>query len=181
MKKLFLRLAAAFAVVVVIVLVLAAMQPAEFRVERSRTIAAPANVLFEQVNNHENFSHWNPWQKMDKESKTTYSGPAEGVGAVASWVGKKVGEGSATITESKPGELVRQRMDWKKPIEGVSTVDFTFKADGGKTTVTWAMYGTNNFMGKVMSLFMDCEKMCGPEFEKGLADLEMVVAATPAK
>ena len=177
LKKVLIGLAA----VVAIFLIVAATRPADFRVERSRTIAAPAAALFDQVNDHKKFQKWNPWDKMDPSSKTTYSGADSGVGAVASWVGEMVGEGSATITESKPGELVRQRMDWKKPMEGVSTVDFTFKAEGDKTTVTWAMYGKNNFMGKVMSMFMDCEKMCGPEFEKGLADLEKVVASAPAK
>ena len=169
------------AVVIVILLIVAAMQPASFRVERSATIAATPQVLFDQVNDHKKFQKWNPWAKMDPESETTYSGAESGVGAVASWVGKKVGEGSSTITESKPGELVRQRMDWKKPMEGVSTVDFTFKPVGDKTTVTWAMYGENGFMGKLMSLFMSCEKMCGPEFEKGLADLGKIVTIPPAR
>jgi uncharacterized protein YndB with AHSA1/START domain len=164
--------------VIAIILIVAAMQRAEYHVERSRTIAAPAALLFDQVNDHKKFEKWNPWQKMDPESKTTYSGADSGVGAIASWKGEKVGEGSAIITESKPAELVRQRMDWKAPMEGVSTVDFTFKPMADKTTVTWAMYGTNNFMGKIFSLFMDCESMCGPEFEKGLADLEKVVTAT---
>jgi hypothetical protein len=51
-----------------------------------------------------------------------------------------------------------------------------------KTVVTWAMYGKKNFMGKVMSVFMDCDKICGPQFEKGLADLGGVVAAaSPAQ
>jgi uncharacterized protein YndB with AHSA1/START domain len=176
-KKIILGLVAAITVILAIVLIHAAMQPAEYRVERSRTIAAPAAVLFDQVNDHKKFEKWNPWQKMDPESKTIYSGTDSGVGAIASWKGEKVGEGSATITESKPGELVRQRMDWKAPMEGVSTVDFTFKPEGEKTTVTWAMYGTNNFMGKLMSVFMDCESICGPKFEKGLADLEKVVTA----
>jgi hypothetical protein len=69
-------------------------------------------------------------------------------------------------------------------MEGTATVDFTFKPEGGKTVVTWAMYGQNKFMGKLMSLFIDCDKMCGPQFEKGLADLGAVAAATgvsPAK
>ena len=67
-------------------------------------------------------------------------------------------------------------------MEGTSTVDFTFKPEAGKTVVTWAMYGQNNFMGKMLSLFMDCDKMCGPQFEKGLADLGAVAAAaSPAK
>ena len=163
--------------VIAIILIVAAMQPAEYHVERSRTIAAPAALLFDQVNDHKKFEKWNPWQKMDPESKTTYSGADSGVGAIASWKGEKVGEGSAIITESKPAELVRQRMDWKAPLEGVSTVDFTFKPMADKTTVTWAMYGTNNFMGKLMSVFMSCESICGPEFEKGLADLEKAVTA----
>ena len=166
---------------VVIVLVVAAMQPSSFRVERSVTIAATSQALFEQVNDHKKFATWNPWEKMDPTSKTIYSGTDSGVGAIASWKGDMVGEGMATITESKPGELVRQRMDWKKPMEGLSTVDFTFKPEGDRTVVTWAMYGENNFMGKLFSLFMDCESMCGPEFEKGLADLAKVVATVPAK
>lgn len=177
-KKIILGIVVAVTLILAAVLILAVFQPADYRVVRSRTISAPAAVLFDQVNDHKKFAAWNPWQKMDPDSKTTYSGPDSGVGSIASWKGDKVGEGSATITESKPGELVRQRMDWKAPMEGVSTVDFTFKPDGEKTTVTWAMYGENGFMGKLVSLFMDCESMCGPEFEKGLADMEKVVTAT---
>jgi hypothetical protein len=59
-------------------------------------------------------------------------------------------------------------------------VDFLFRSAGDKTTVTWAMYGRNGFMGKLMSLFMDCDKMCGPQFEQGLADLAKVVGAAAA-
>ena len=64
-------------------------------------------------------------------------------------------------------------------MEGTSTVDFTFKPAGDKTVVTWAMYGKNNFIGKAVSVFMDCDKMCGPPFEQGLADLGKIAAATP--
>lgn len=174
-KKILLGLVA----LIVIVLIVAAMQPSSYRVERSATIAATPQALFEQVNDHKKFDAWNPWSKMDPSAKNTYSGPDTGVGSACSWVGEKVGEGTATITESKPGELVRQRMDWKKPMEGTSTVDFTFQPDGDKTIVTWAMYGDNNFMGKLFSLFMSCESMCGPEFEKGLADLEKIVTTAP--
>jgi len=174
-KKILIVLAA----VITIFLIVAAMQPADFRVERSRTIAAPVATLFDYFNNHKKFNEWNPWIKMDPAAKNTYTGPEAGVGAVASWEGEKVGAGSATITESKPGELIRQRMDWLKPMKGTSMVDFTFKTEGDKTAVTWAMYGKNDFMGKVMSLFMDCESMCGPEFDKGLADLEKLVTTAP--
>jgi hypothetical protein len=73
-------------------------------------------------------------------------------------------------------------MDWMEPMEGVSTVDYLFKSDGGKTTVTWAMYGRNEgLLARMISLVMDCETMCGPEFEKGLADMAKLVAAPLSK
>jgi hypothetical protein len=171
------------AAVIGILLIVVALRPADFRVERSVTLAAAPAELFEQVNDHHKFTVWNPFMKFDPNVKTTYSGPDAGVGAICSWEGnRKIGAGSATIIESKPGELVRERMDWKRPMEGTSTVEFTFKPVGDKIVVTWAMYGKNGFMGKLVSLFMDCEKMVGPQFEQGLAELGKVVAvASSAK
>jgi hypothetical protein len=71
---------------------------------------APAPALFGYVNNHRKFNEWNPWLKMDPAAKNTYSGPDAGVGAIAEWEGKAVGKGRATITESRPGEFIKQRM-----------------------------------------------------------------------
>ena len=155
----------------------ALLKSPDFRVERSLVIAAPAEKLFPYFDNHKKFNEWNPWSKMDPEAKNTYSGPESGVGAVASWDGKMVGKGSATITESKPNERIIERMDWLEPMQGVSTVEFTFKPESeGKTKVTWTMYGTNQgLLSKVMSLVFNCESMCGPEFEKGLADVAKLV------
>jgi hypothetical protein len=164
---------------VAVFLAYAATRPADFRVERSASISASPDALFAQVNDHRKFNTWNPFMKLDPNVKNTYSGPATGVGSVCSWDGNSnIGAGSATIIESKPGELVRMRMDWKRPMEGVGTVDFTFKPAGDHTVVTWAMYGKNNFVGKVVSVFMDCDKMCGPPFEQGLADLGKTVSST---
>jgi Polyketide cyclase / dehydrase and lipid transport. len=168
-----------FVALIAILLIVVALRPAEFRVERSATIAAPAIELFEQVNDHRKFAVWNPFMKFDPNVKNTYSGPDSGVGAACSWEGNnKIGAGSATIIESKPGELVRQRMDWLRPMKGTSTVEFTFKPAGEKTVVTWAMYGKNGFMGNLFGLFINCEKMVGPQFEQGLAELGKVASAT---
>lgn len=174
LKKLLIGLA----VLVVGILTAALLKSPEYRVERSLVIAAPAEKLFPYFDDHKKFNEWNPWAKMDPEAKNTYSGPEAGVGAVANWDGKMVGKGSATITESKPNERIVERMDWLEPMQGVSTVEFTFKAEGeGKTKVTWAMYGKNEgLLAKMMSLVFNCETMCGPEFEKGLADVAKLVA-----
>lgn len=174
LKKILLGVAVGLA----LFLAYAASRPADFRVERSATLAAPPMALFAQVNDPRNFNVWNPFMKLDPNVKNTYSGAASGVGATCSWDGNSdIGAGSSTIVESRPGELVRMQMDWKRPMEGTSTVDFTFQPAGDKTVVTWAMYGKNGFLGKVVSVFLDCETMCGPAFEQGLAELGKVAGA----
>jgi len=158
--------------VILILLVVVALQPGSFRYSRSATIAAPAAVLFAQINDLHKFQTWNPWAKVDPNAKITYSGPPTGTGAAYSWSGNnEVGEGTMTAIESRPPEMARFRMEFRKPMAGISTAEFTFRQEGDKTVVTWTMFGPNNFMGKAMGLFIDCDKMVGDQFAKGLANL----------
>ena len=170
------------AVLVIGVIAAALLKSPDFRVERSITIAAPPEAVFVWFNSHKKFNEFNPWLKMDPEAKVEYAGAETGVGSISTWHGKLTGKGKATNTESQPNELIRLRMDWLEPMEGVSTVDCLIKTDNRKTTVTWAMYGNNEgLLAKVMSLIMDCESMCGPEFEQGLADMAKLVTTAAAK
>jgi len=56
-----------------------------------------------------------------------------------------------------------------------------FKPEGDQTVVTWTMSGKNNFMGKAFHLFVDCDKMIGKDFEKGLASLNSVTQTMAKK
>lgn len=174
-KKLLIGLAA----LVVGVVAAALLKSPEFRVERSRVIDASADRIFPFVTHPRRFNEWNPWVKMDPEATYTFSGEEEGAGAVVEWDGAKVGKGSATITDVRPNERIVQRMVWIEPMEGTSTVEFTFKPEGeGQTKVTWAMYGRNDRLtSKLIGLFINCESMCGPEFEKGLDSLAELVTS----
>ncbi len=46
--------------------------------------------------------------------------------------------------------------------------------EGETTNVTWAMYGPNEFVGKLMSVFFSMEDMIGKDFETGLANMKAV-------
>jgi uncharacterized protein YndB with AHSA1/START domain len=166
---------------VIVLLVVAALaafissRPAEFNVTRSAVIAAPPAKVFANVNELQKWEAWSPWAKLDPGCKTTFEGPAAGTGAVMRWDGNsKVGTGSMTITESRPAESVQFRLDFLKPFKATNTATFTFRPEGGNTAVTWTMNGQNNFISKAMSCVMDCEKMVGPQFEKGLSQLKAV-------
>lgn len=166
-------------VAVIIVLVIAARQPADFRITRTGIISAPASAIFPHVNNLQNWEAWSPWAKLDPNAKNAFEGPSEGVGAKMSWAGNnKVGIGSMTITESRPNDFIQFRLEFQKPMQATNTAEFAFKSEGDQTTVTWTMTGTNNFMGKVMGLIMNCDKMVGGQFAQGLASLKAVVEAS---
>ena len=135
----------------------------------STRIAAPPDVVFGLVNDFHAWDKWSPWAKLDPNMKTTYGGPPSGLGATYAWTGdSKVGEGNMRITESKPPEKVGIRLEFLKPMAGLCQTDFTFKPEAGGTAVSWVMSGTNDFVGKAFSLFMDMDAMIGKDFEKGL-------------
>ena len=153
-------------------------RPSEFRVVRSTTIAAPAPVIFAQVNDFHRWDAWNPWAKVDPAMKQTYEGAPAGVGAVYTWAGnREAGEGRMTIIESRPSDLIRVRLEFLKPFAGTSIATFTFKPEGAGTLVTWSMAGENNFIAKAVHLVMDMDKMIGGNFEKGLAQMKTVAEA----
>jgi uncharacterized protein YndB with AHSA1/START domain len=168
------------AVLVVVFVAVVAMQPSEFRVVRNATIAAPAPVVFAEVNDFRKWEAWSPWAKLDPAMQKTYTGAPAGAGAVYAWSGNgEVGEGRTTITESRPGDLVRIRLEFVRPFAVTNDVEFTFKPDGNRTAVTWRMTGRNGFMAKAAGLFMDMDKMVGDQFETGLAQLKAVAEKAP--
>ena len=167
-----------FVAIVAIFAIVVALQPADFAVSRSAAMAAPSAAPFAQVNDFHKWEAWSPWEKLDPAMKKTFEGPASGTGAIYSWAGNdQVGEGRMTILESRPGELVRIKLEFLKPFAATNQADFAFKGDGAQTAVTWTMSGKKNFIQKAFCLFMDMDKMVGGDFEKGLAQMKAVVEA----
>lgn len=176
MKKIILGLLGAIAAVVIILCVVIAMQPSQFKITRSATFNAPPEALFTQVNDFNNWPAWSPWEKLDPNMKKEVSNPSAGKGATYHWVGNdEVGEGKMTIQESHPSQHIKVDLEFIKPFAMKSVTDYTFKAEGDKTTMTWAMTGEKNFISKAFGLIMDMDKMVGADFEKGLANLKPVV------
>jgi uncharacterized protein YndB with AHSA1/START domain len=176
LKKILLGAGATIAVAMVAFVIVVAMQPSDFRVERSAMMKASPERVFAQVNDFHQWEAWSPWAKLDPDAKNTFEGPSSGEGAVFRWAGNDdVGEGSMTITESQPLERVRIRLDFLKPMEDTANVELTFQPEGEQTKVTWAMFGQNNFVGRAFCLFMDMDAMIGSDFEKGLAGIKSIV------
>lgn len=162
----------ALVVVVVAVLGLALTRPDHFTVARSATIAAPPDRVFERINRLQSFNRWSPWVRMEPSVKLSYSGPEAGVGAGYTWRGDKTGEGGMTIIESTAPTKVAMKLNFVKPFESENRVDFSIVPADGGSRVTWTMSGPMPFLSKLMTLFADMDKMVGPDFEQGLANLK---------
>lgn len=159
-----------------VLLITIVQQPDEFRISRSRTMAAPTERIFPEVNDLRQWQHWSPWAKLDPNAKNSFEGPESGKGSIFSWSGnEKIGEGKMTILESQPSERVLIKLEFFKPFEGVQDVEFLFKPVEGGTEVTWSMMGKNDFTGKAIHLMMDMDRALGAEFEKGLSNLAKIV------
>jgi uncharacterized protein YndB with AHSA1/START domain len=146
----------------------AATKPDTFHVQRSISIQAPPERIFAVLNDFHQSESWSPYEKKDPAMKRAFSGPDNGKGAVYDFDGnKEVGKGRLTITDTTPSSKVVIALDMTEPFQAHNVVEYTLNTNGGSTDVTWAIHGQQPYLGKVMSLFMDCDKMIGKDFEVG--------------
>lgn len=143
-----------------------------FHVERSIVIDAPAQAIFPHIDDFRAWAAWSPYEKLDANLGRTYSGPARGKGAAYAWVGKKAGSGRMEIVRSEAPSKIVIQLDFSKPMTAHNTAEFTLEPQGSGTKVTWAMFGPNTLMSKVMGLFFSMDKLVGPQFDQGLASLK---------
>jgi len=162
-------------VLIAALLVYAATRPDTFRVQRATNIKAPPEKIFALINDLHSWGSWSPYEVKDPAMKRTYSGAANGEGAVYEWEGNnEVGKGRVAITESSPPSKVMIKLDFVKPFETHNIVEFTLEPEGDSTNVTWAMHGPSPYISKVIGIFINMDSMVGKDFETGLANLKTV-------
>ncbi len=155
------------------VLVFAATKPDVFRVERKTVIQAPPEKVFFLINDFSLWAAWSPWEKKDPGMQRTFRAITAGKGATYAWEGNKdVGKGSMEIIESTPPSTVGLRLDFEKPFVAHNQVTLTLEPRDGGTQVSWLMEGPVPYFAKIIHVFINMDKMCGGDFETGLANLK---------
>jgi uncharacterized protein YndB with AHSA1/START domain len=169
--------AAIVIVAIAIILIIAATKPDHFRIERSASIAAPAERIFPLIEDLHQNTGWSPFEK-DPNMKRTHSGAPKGKGAVYDWDGnRQVGSGRIAITDAVAPSRVAMNLDMFRPFKANNKVEFTLTPSGQNTVVTWAMFGPQPFMAKVMGTIINCDKMVGSQFGEGLAKMKAIAEA----
>jgi hypothetical protein len=164
---------AVFFVAVGAVLVFAATKPDVFEVRRSIVVNAAPDKIFPYINDFKRWMLWSPYEKKDPAMQRTYGSATSGKGATYAWNGdKNVGSGSMEIVDAPAPSRVTIKLDFAKPFEAHNIADFRLEPANGGTQVTWSMSGPTPFIGKILHVFIDMDKMVGRDFEAGLANLK---------
>lgn len=165
----------AFAIAVLIggVLIYAANKPDTFSVQRSIAVQAPPEKIFPLIHDFKQWPNWSPYEGKDPAMKRSYGPVTAGVGATYAWAGNKdVGRGDMKISGATPPTALTLQLHFIEPFEGHNQVDFKIDPEGGQSKLSWIMNGPAPFPTKLMSMFIDMDKMIGKDFEVGLANIK---------
>lgn len=145
--------------------------------DASIVIHAPAQAVFDRMNDLARFNDWNPFPSMDPTTTSRHEGPASGPGAVFEYEGKRLGKGWMEIAAvERPHRIAIAMTFWRGASPSHSTSAFVLEAKGDATEVHWtfdedrgvAMY----LMGKLMF-----DRMMTGTFRSGLETLKRLVEA----
>lgn len=141
-----------------------------YDINRSRAIKAPAEVVFDNINDFKTWKNWNPWFVKDSTVVISLRDTTSGVGASYSWIGK-LGKGFMKTLYIVPNEEIVQHVDYG--YNSAPEIYWKFKGMDFGTEVTWGMRGKNSFSEKFYWLFKGgIEKNMLPTQERGLELLE---------
>jgi uncharacterized protein YndB with AHSA1/START domain len=154
---------------------------ATYTVERSATVNAEPERVYEEIVDFHRWPAWSPWEDLDPNLQRTYSGTAEGIGSVYEWSGnRKAGAGRMEITHADRPERVVIDLRFLKPFKSTSTTTFTLTPEAGGTRVTWTMTGNRTMAVRLMGVFTSMDKLVGRDFDKGLTRLRTVAETRAA-
>jgi uncharacterized protein YndB with AHSA1/START domain len=165
-------------VLIVAVLAVAASKPNVMRVRRSIVIEAQPAAVFALISDFHQWPRWAPQDREDATMRRSYSGAPHGPEAISEWTSSgSAGVGRMSITAADAPSRVVVTTDFKRPFVAHNVNEFELVDRGTSTEVTWTMSGTNPFIAKVMSVFVNMDTMMGSHFERGLSNLKKAAEA----
>ena len=144
--------------------------PRNYRVERSAVIKAPPAAIHAQLADMRNWRAWTVWHQRDPNMKNSYSDQQGVVGSWAAWESKTEGNGKSTLQEITPQRIVYTLEFPDMGMQSTGMFELMPQSDGVR--VVWSDAGDlgMNPLSRWFGLFLD--KMVGPDFEGGLANLK---------
>lgn len=180
MKKFLRFIGILLLIIVLVIVILGIVEPKDVTVERSLTINAPREVVWDQMTNFKNGPNWDPWYKLEPTVTRTYFGTDGQAGSGYTWEGKKTGKGTMTDT-GIAGNKMSYKLHFEKPWSGDASGFYSVEdAGNGTVKATWNYYQHMSFPMNAMQAFMSMDKMMGAQFDSGLNNLKRYAESNKA-
>jgi len=141
-----------------------------YDIKQTRTIKAPVEIVFNEINDFKNWQNWGPWYETDSTIIASFDEVTSGVGASYSWTGKD-GVGSMKTISLIPNKELIQQIDFGTG--STPEVYWQLNKVDNETEITWGMKGKSSFGEKAYWLYKGgIEKNMTPMYTRGLELLD---------
>ena len=172
----FLKIVIGAAVVLALFLGYVSTREGKFNYERSVVLNATPEKIFPYLSNFKLGKEWNPYDNVDPNMKRNFVGPIDQVGGKLEFDGNnQAGSGSLEFTKIVPNESVDMKLIMTKPVHAENMIHYQLTPEASGTRFSWSMSGDGGFVGKLINVFIDCEKMITDQFEAGFKNLKPIV------
>lgn len=170
MKKFFKVAGIILLSLIVLGLIAGLMLPRKVAIEKSITINAPRDQVWQHVGNLEACHQWSPFVEEDPNTAVTYAGQSGTVGSSYTWKSEKTGAGTQTLTKVDAGQRVDSHLHFIKPFKGEADTYIKLEEAGNATKVVWGFETEYSYPMNVMGALM--KGNLGDMFQNGLNNLK---------
>ncbi|WP_027380744.1 SRPBCC family protein [Chryseobacterium daeguense] len=143
--------------------------------EKSISINAPVDKVWQNTNTLKAMDQWSPWNDIDPNMKKDWTGTTGQPGEKMCWSSAKEEAGKG-CQEVKKIDEANKRIDTEirflTPYESEANAFVTVVPEGSGSKATWGFTSTIPYPFTVMKLFMDMEAAIGKDYQEGLTNLK---------
>jgi hypothetical protein len=162
---------------IILWLIIAAFVSGKCQYEKSISINAPAEKVWQYTNSLKAMDTWNPKNDKDPGMKRDWSGTTGQPGEKMCWTSSKntAVKGCQEITDlDSANKRIDTSIKFEPPYESSATSYVTVISQGSGSKVTWGFTSEIPYPFTIMKIFMDMESSVGKDYQKGLSTLKEI-------
>jgi hypothetical protein len=164
------------AAIILNVLVVALFTKNRYTLKREVDIDRPTAEVFDYIKLNKNQKYYSKWLSLDPNTKIEFKGAADGTpGAIFAFQSKneKAGTGEWEIKKVTEGEGIDFELRFLAPYVFTASGSMSVQAlSPAKTRLTWIYHGGMDWPKNVMLLFLNMDKIIGPDIEESLGNIK---------
>lgn len=175
MMRTFKRIFLLLATLLIILLIWAAFIPGDCQYEKSISINAPVEKVWQNTNTLKAMDQWSPWNDLDPGMKKEWTGTTGQHGEKVCWdsKNKQAGKGCQELEKvDEAGKRIDTAIKFLTPYESEANAYVTVVPEGNGSKATWGFTSQIPYPFTLMKLFMNMEDAVGKDYQKGLSRLK---------